>query len=380
MFAPRDSQEGESLPAVVAPRASAKPTPRDYSELFAGDEEDDVASPGKARRERSVSPAKSIAPKGGAGKNYQPSRLFENDENSPAPKPNQRESMYRPNPKKFNHFDFDDGSNPQETPIFHQSRQGKAKGASQWDFDSFNTPEKPKPKNLPQQVRHWGTDDDVVEQTPLGQPKQDKPRKDAETHFEFIDDGTPEVSRRMIGRPRGTGMNNGLGLYENNLYDSDGTPGNKTLDEKPASGIVPTKDRSKDFEPHFELTDKVAPVNENKKVPEDQAKHVKMMEKSWQSYDASPGPNQKENARPTPAALSETTNALKNRNNNQNKGISTAGDGMGGKKGSGRQWGFGDDSDGEEHNRLNSSNGAFMSGKRQGNASQTASGGGFWDF
>jgi hypothetical protein len=58
------------------------------------------------------------------------------------------------------------------------------------------------------------------------------------------------------------------------------------------------------------------------------------------------------------------------------KGILTGGDGMGGKKGQGRQWGFGDESDGEEEGGRNVP-GKFQAGKGQ---KQKATGGDFWDF
>jgi hypothetical protein len=121
-------------------------------------------------------------------------------------------------------------------------------------------------------------------------------------------------------------------------------------------------------------------------------KAVKIMEASWSAYDQSPSASsQKENAAPGQASptrlgtgkgpLSESTNTMSHRNDNP-KGIVIGGDGMGGKKGTGRSWGFGDESDGEEAGGLNGVGGQFrkgMPGKKQGTATQTG-GGDFWDF
>jgi len=56
------------------------------------------------------------------------------------------------------------------------------------------------------------------------------------------------------------------------------------------------------------------------------------------------------------------------------------GDGMGGKKGAGRSWGFGDDSDGEEAGGLNGVGGKFRKGLPGKKQTHQASGGDFWDF
>ena len=392
LFAPRDRSINDSLPAVVAPRASAKPPPRDYHDLFVGNDSDNSpASPTKTPRPiRSESPSKDsvVAPKGGAGKNYAPSRLFDTDEaevESPL-KNHSAEHFYRPNPTKYQHFDFgDDNEVPdvKQTPL---KEVKSSKHGSQWNFDDFNTPAKVVPGKVlrTNDVRHWGNSDDEVADSPIKAKKAHQPRKDNEAHFEFRDDGTPEGERRIIGRPRGAGQNTGLGLYKNNLYDEEtGVPGSggpKRLDT-----IANVKDRSKDFDAHFNITDespaqKPAPVQ----ISEDRAKVVKMMDANWSNYDASP--NQKENVPASPTTsrpstgvgkgpLAEATNTMSNRNDNP-KGITIGGDGMGGKKGSGRQWGFGDESDGEEAN--NAGKNKFVSGRQQGK--NQATGGDFWDF
>jgi hypothetical protein len=413
LFAPREKNIQDSLPAVVAPRASARPAPRDLSELFVGNDSDNSpASPSKTSRERSESPSKVVAPKFGAGKNFAPSRLFDNDENSPIRptlKGNSADHSYRPNPTKYQHFDFADGTDPQDAPRPTPLKDVKSKHGSQWGFDDFNTPAKVIPSKLlrTNDVRHWGNSDDEVVDSPIKIKKVDKPRKDAETHFEFKDDGTPD-GPRLIGRPRGAGQNTGLGLYNDHLFDEeDGAEAPK--ESKIVKPISNVKERSKDFDPHFSMTHDSPASKQVSEVAlrDDRAKAVKMMDANWSSYEQSP--NQKENI-PVPASptrpstgtskgpLSETTNAVSNRNdqpkgitiagdgmgsrkgapslNEKPTGINIGGDGMGGKKGSGRLWGFGDDSDGKEAEDVNKPS-KYMTGKQ---GKVQATGGDFWDF
>jgi hypothetical protein len=239
-------------------------------------------------------------------------------------------------------------------------------------------------------VRHWGNENDEAQESPIKQKKVDKPRKDAETHFEFQDDGTPDGAR-VIGRPRGPGQNTGLHLYENNLFDENENAPAKA-ESRVLGNIANIRDRRKDFDPHFTMTDDSPSTKETKqpeKLAEDKLKAVKMMDANWSAYDQSP--NQKENAAPAPTSptrlgtgkgpLSESTNTMSHRNDNP-KGIAIGGDGMGGKKGAGRSWGIGDESDGEEAGGLNGLGGKFrkgIPGKKQGTNTQ-GSGGDFWDF
>jgi hypothetical protein len=399
LFAPRDQTSQDTLPGVIAPRASAKPPPRDYHELFVGgDDEPPVATAPKssALRKRSESPSKfsaAIAPKGGAGKNFQPSRIFGNDENAPSPEKNiPADHFYRPNAKKYQHFDFADGSDPQDAPKPAPAETVKSRHGSQWNFDDFSTPAKVVPTKVlkGQDIRHWGNEEDEVQESPIRQKKVDKPRKDAETHFEFQDDGTPE-GMRLVGRPRGPGQNTGLHLYENNLFDENGKATAKP-EGRVLGNIANIKDRHKTFDQHFTMTDDSSSTNEAKqpeKLPEDKLKAVKMMDANWSVYDQSP--SQKENAAPVATSptrpgtgkgpLSESTNTMSHRDDNP-KGTTIGGNGMGGKKGTGRSWGIGDESDGEEAGGLNGVGSQFrkvVPGKKQGTSAQTG-GGDFWDF
>ncbi|KAH8820380.1 hypothetical protein F5884DRAFT_657651 [Xylogone sp. PMI_703] len=365
LFAPRDhSQDETPAPTPVAPRASAKPAPRDYGELFVG--EDDVS-------EAPSSPSKAIPPKIGAGKNFMPSRLFDNEEEAPeSPLPEKdtsKERFYRPNPAKFKHFDFGDepeeGSKPAPKPT-------RSKHGSQWTFDDFTTPQKTVPSKVVRtnDLRHWGNSDDEVEDSPVKVKKDLKPRKDAETHFEFVDDGTPEGGPRHH-RPRGASHNTGLGLYDNHVYGEENGAAPEPADQTNGHGLANVKDRKKDFDPHFTMTDD-SPVSKPaapEKLPEDRMKAVKMMDAHWSLTDSPP--NQKNGSNGSTSKNGSTKTPLAEKND-QPRGIKTGGDGMGGRKGAGRLWGFGDESDGEEEGGLNSKFGRKKPAPKKNDD--------FWDF
>ncbi len=342
LFAPRE--DVEVLPsAVVSPYAGNRPRQRSFTQIL-GDEPEEEEEGGSSGHSRS--PSKTVLPKIGAGKNFQPIRLFDRDESASldpdTPEKNQSpDRFYRPNPKKYNHFDFADGSEPQDAPRrgVDFDEKPKSKHDSTWSFDDFVTPQKPsagRALHRTQDVRHWGNaESEGVEETPVGRAQVIKPRRDAETHFELKDDGVRSGEPRT-GRPRGAVHNTGLGLYKNNLYNEDGSapsPDTRVLDT-----ITNHKDRHKDFESHFEVTDEVpqsaGDVSAPAKVGENRQKAVRMMESNWDSYDQSPAAH-KENNKPSEKVIDD-------------RGITTAGDGMGGKKGSGRGWAIGDDSDEEQ--------------------------------
>lgn len=149
LFQPRETnqEDSHSSQPIAARAQSAKPPPREYSELFVGE---NAASP-------SPSPQK-IPVKGGGGQNYKASRLFEDPEESSAvPVP----MSVKTNSKKYDHFDFGDG---EDTPKVRETARSITRGKheSHWDFEDFVTPNKTKPKTHPQAVRHFGWSDDEV--------------------------------------------------------------------------------------------------------------------------------------------------------------------------------------------------------------------------
>ncbi|KAI1744336.1 hypothetical protein F4680DRAFT_290299 [Xylaria scruposa] len=372
LFESREEQE-RTLASVISPRGGARPRQRDLTEIL-GDEPDDAPPSPSAGRQRSMSPNKAVAPRGGprprqrdfveilgdepvngsesaetardqpiapkigAGKNFQPSRLFEvneaEDQNDSLEDVKSPDRFYRPHPTKYSHFEFADGSDPQDqvAPL-PEATPRKSKRDSQWSFDDFVTPAKVKPSKVlrHQEVHQWDSEPSETSQI----PQQGKARRDAEAHFEFVDDGDAPVDNRPA-RPRGGGHNNGLGLYQNNLYDEETKAATSTEGAQPLGTITNLKDRGRDFDAHWAMTDNPSPDKAEAKatVSDDRKKAVKMMEANWAAYDESPV--QKENK---PAAIRNGSKV------NDDRGISIGGDGMGGGKGSTRNWLFSDEDD-----------------------------------
>jgi hypothetical protein len=317
----------------------------------------------------------------------------------------------KPNPTKYNHFHFSDGSEEPENKTPVKPRE-KSKHDSQWSFDDFTTPAKPVAQPKSQEVRHFGWSDDEATESPTKNPHVDKPRRDAETHFEFQDDGTPAAGKRPAN-PRGHATSNSAsGLYQNNLYDDEsggGVPARLASQTTTATNL---KDRKKDFAPHFDMTDSPQGAGENglekphanvkdrrkdfdahwdmtdspglgeksasetnRPLPDHRNKAVKMMTAQWQTTDASPGT--KKNATATAAAPpSSGAGADVDKENiafgqeKRTSKVHAGGDGMGGRNGAERNWGFGDDSD--EHSKVET----FRAGKKQ----QAPKSEGLWDF
>lgn len=354
---------------------SANPPPREYHELFVGDESD--ASP--AAKAKNPSPQKenkmmtpgSIAPKGGAGKHFLPSRLFETGDSQPgAPGTPEysKENHIKPHPKKFNHFDFDENSEDNKREPA-QSRPN-TKHQAQWDFKDFMTPEQVPQKIRDQDVRHFGWgDDEPNHDSPIKHPNMQQPRPDSKANFEFRDDGTPAGGRRPLGHPRGQSAKNGMDLYRNHVIDDLDQNSNPEKKSHPLSTVTNLPEQRKGLDPHFSMADD-SPTNNSsnrtsKPVPEARAKAVKMMNAQWETSDESPRPNHKtQNSDGADyGGLSLRDKGDYSSTNNRNNGIKTGGDGMGGKKGAERTWGIGSESDEDGKGRANISK--FQPSRRQ---------------
>ena len=424
LFAPQEiPRETFHQPALVAPRVSAKPPPRDYHDLFAGNESDisppgqtGVSSPQKERGQKTqtskppprdyhdlfigsdsdaspvpdmqqLSPQKDhrslqIAPKGGSGKNFHPSRLFQNENTLPGTSGTpggSSDKFYKPHPKRYNHFEIGEGNEDAgNTPKL--PGRPKTKHQSQWDFEDFVTPEKVPQKIRDQDVRHFGwSDDEPNLDSPMKHPTVHEPRPDARTHFEFQDDGTPAGDRRPPGHPRGQANSKGMGLYKNDLFDEPER--SSSLDKEkshPLSTVTNLRDRNKEFAPHFTMADD-SPANSasngtQKHVSEARTKAVKMMDAQWEATDDSPGLASKiQNLSHRDQDLAESKHK-ENYDSKRSVGIKSAGDSMGGMKGAGRNWGFGDDSDEDGAGGLNS--GKFQATKKQQAPKENT----HWDF
>ncbi|KAF2663074.1 hypothetical protein K491DRAFT_584123 [Lophiostoma macrostomum CBS 122681] len=314
----QDSSRG-SYPA--APRTqSAKPPPRDLSELFVSGDPG-TPSPGDATSQR-------IPTKSGGGKNFRANRLFEEEE--PAETPSRADGV-KTNKLKYNHFEFGNGDED-ATPKVRDARptSSKSKHQSSWDFEDFVTPEKTKEKILGQQVRHFGWSDDE-EGSPIRRPVVHKARPDADAHFEFEDDGTPEAQRQHRVPSKGQGHNKGLGLYQdhvtNSTSDDEGNTAHKGDVKRPLGDVttaVRNENRSKDFGSQWEMNDDSPAAQKNggaKHVTENQKKTLNTLGAQW-AFSESPETSKKEN-----------------------RGIKTTGNGMGARKGTGSTWSIGGDED-----------------------------------
>ncbi|KAL8926835.1 MAG: hypothetical protein Q9208_002643 [Pyrenodesmia sp. 3 TL-2023] len=322
---------------------SAKPPPRDYHELFVGHEAD--ASP--TSKARPASPQKEnapIAPKAGAGKNFQSNRLFENiGENATGAGANAPNGTRKPHPTKFNHFDFGDENETKQQAL---PARPKTKHQAQWDFGDLSTPEKAPPKIRSQDVRHFGWGDDTGHESPAKHPNVPHPRPDAKSHFDFLDDATPPGGRRPAGLPRGHAADRGAGLYKDNIFDDDVASSPKK-GAHPLSTVTNLKDRRKDLDPHYEISDEPSAISKT--------------QQSRLTIDQDPD-SQQAKIHPGRAAGKE------------NKGIKTGGDGMGGRKDAVRSWGFGSESD--EDGMDGQNGGKFQPAKKQ----QAPQDDDFWNY
>ena len=325
MMGSREERESQvNSEKVISPYAGHRPQQRSFADILG----DEAAQSAEEELSRQRSPAKA-----GANQNYQPMRLFDGQEEQAEPETPQKSKLshINNNPKKYSHFEFAD--EPDETPQPAAGQPTRTKHDSQFSFGDFYTPAKPQAtRGAPtraQDVRHWDYDREAIGETPA--PVLGKGRRDAETHFELMDDGERTDTSVLTHRPRGSAHNEGLGLYKNNLFKEDNeesTPvSNRTL-----GNITNLKDRGKDFEAHWEMKDEPTPgPKQAPALSEARKKAVKMMDHNWSPYGDSPA-KENQNANQVTDRVSESFH---------HSNINIAGDGMGGKKGTNRDWLYG---------------------------------------
>lgn len=294
---PENHRPESSTSDQVAPRDSAKPPPREYSEIFAAGHEDHLpspgGSPGKVYRESYV------APKGAGARKFQNSNLFQDDQTYKEPK------IYKTNPARYNHFDLGD---PQEDDAFqHKPGMKKEhkdvplmartnKNQSQWGFEDFATPAKTTQRQRESDQVHFSLGNqnngqNGAEKTaPPGKARKDaephfafrddgtpvkrmpaepKARKDQQLHFEFRDEPSPEP-RRLIGRTKAA-----IGLYRSPLEDDERVGGGENA---PLTNITNTN-RQKDLDSQWEGTDGLSePANKSKTAA---VRNRKGLDSSW---------------------------------------------------------------------------------------------------
>lgn len=122
-----------------------------------------------------------------------------------------------------------------------------------------------------------------------------KPRRDADTHFEFKDDGTPDASRQKPTTNKGRQHNAKGGLYKDHVLgdeagDEFDTP--KGDSKGPLNDITHIKNdiRKKDFGAHWEMKDDSPGGNKlpENKLTQNQQKVLKTMDANWSNYEPSP--------------------------------------------------------------------------------------------
>ncbi|KAG9188796.1 hypothetical protein G6011_07501 [Alternaria panax] len=309
LFAPREVDEEESHssgPSV--PRAqSAKPPPREYSELFAGA---DAGSP-------SPSPQRFPA-KAGSGKNYKANRLFEEgeDENPVAP------TSIKTSSKKYDHFTFGEGETPKVRDTSRPSKhdQNRNRNDAHWDFDDFATPNKSKPKTLPNAVRHFGWSDDE-DTSPVHRPIVHKARPEQDAQFDFDDNGTPEA-QRGAAPTKGARSNKGQGLYSDNVTDNDVDPATS----RALADVTKNKNQARSSMKTHWGVDADSPDGRGINIAGNGMGGRKGTE--WSLFEESPEPAKKENG----GGFSKSARGT---------AIKTEGDGMGGRKGADKSfWDF----------------------------------------
>jgi hypothetical protein len=154
LFAARDPNEhapGDYQGPRHAPRASAKPPPRNYNELFAGG---DSPAADAASKARSPSPSKAdgVILKSGAGKHHTGNRLFDDSEQSGIARSPERKKVFG---QKYQHFAFGDGEDVPQNG--RPTSGGKGKGHQPtFSFEDFATPPKYQQKARPHDELHWG--------------------------------------------------------------------------------------------------------------------------------------------------------------------------------------------------------------------------------
>lgn len=129
--------------------------------------------------------------------------------------------------------------------------------------------------------------------SPERRPIVHKARPDADPHFEFVDDGTPDAQRKMAST-KGRKGNKGMGLYQDHVTgttagDADDAPYDD--DQQPLNDVthhIKNENRSKDFGAHWEMNDE-SPAASKTAPPKKPAVDNHLATKTnWSLYQTSP--------------------------------------------------------------------------------------------
>ena len=300
-----DENRQSSSSAQAIPRTSARPPPREMSELFAAGHEDLEEKPGSPNKSYATS---AVAPKGAGSRKFGANRLFEEgeDEDNSFTSP----KGYKTNPARYNHFSLSNEDDNDNDSFQHRSqakpqpaeaipmRAKTDKHGSQWDFADFVTPAKQAVKVRAHDKVNFDMDGDQQENSP-GKAGAQKSRRDAEPHFEFKDDGTP-VDRHAVPKPR-------KDAQTHFAFNDEPTPAPRRIiarteaakglyrelpnesDEKPALQNISANARNNTFASHWDMTDDSPANTKNKeKGVNHQSDARKKADSHWESYDESP--------------------------------------------------------------------------------------------
>ncbi|KAJ5660406.1 hypothetical protein N7507_006857 [Penicillium longicatenatum] len=258
---PRKPRDEDNLDQDRAPYRS---NPKRFNHFEIGGDNADLEVPERA-------------PKGNVG-NPQESRDDLNLDQTRAP--------YKSNPTRFNHFEIGAADADLEKP--EEPKRVKPRNQPQWDFGDVATPQKapPVPVGLSEQDRNFGCSDEASAPTPPVRQHVNKPRRDADVHFQMNEDAEEDDGRIISSY-----QSRGQGLYENRLFDGGEQ---EPKGSAPLSQLSNNSNRQKSSDVHWAMGD-ISPAVSNKdnkkvSVPEDRLKSVKMMESSWDNYDKSPEP------------------------------------------------------------------------------------------
>lgn len=179
-----------------------------------------------------------------------------------------------------------------------------------------------------------------------------KARPDADQHFEFQDEATPQAKRMPAptkGRKANTGLYKDHGFGSSGDDEQTGLKGDNTRGQNDVSTHIRNESRKKDFAPHFDMADD-SPTggkdgSQKSAVPEIKKKAIQT---NWKLYDEAPG---------TRAGINVAGNGMGGRKGTEfslygdddeealkkdRQGIKSMGNGMGGRKGTGQgfDWDF----------------------------------------
>ncbi|KAF3928224.1 hypothetical protein AA313_de0207097 [Arthrobotrys entomopaga] len=216
------------------------------------------------------------------------------------------------NAKKYKHFALEDDANDDTPKVIAPKRTSiYSKPGASWDFADFVTPDKRPGKVSAHNARNFSWSDDDTETSPVKKPTgKPLPRKGMEASYDIVDE-----------TPRKAGSSKDAYIRKSSETHFDLTDDSPAQDEKPAGMPAARKEVVKGMEANWSNTS--SPLGEPKPVAGFSGIAVggngmggkKGSGLNWEFEDETP---KKQNG----------------------AGIKTAGNGMGGRKGTGANWAF----------------------------------------